>query len=240
MDTKTTPALSHVAHVAHVFVADKLPTEREVHCLLTHHTNKQMIETKIVRNGRVVHLICPAEAFEPRTITLESNRFVFKRTEAAPVYEANAGDIATVSVRLCYTYKKKSARDASGQWLEREKTETVVDLFGQLKPHLRLPFMRYLERETGLGGLVEGAADVAILPEPTTSPEERENHHVWFIGAMQLNIRARVRDAAAFNRLAHAAIGNRRSYGFGGVSCDLLEPAGDETELQSLQTAEAA
>ena len=55
--------------------------------------------------------------------------------------------------------------------------------------------------------------------------DDARKSKVWFVGAMSLTLSARVGDPAVFNALAGVAIGNRRSYGFGAVSCDMLEKA---------------
>jgi hypothetical protein len=84
--------------------------------------------------------------------------------------------------------------------------------------------LTYLEKQTGLTGLVDGASEIGITPIAMPADEERKRK-VWFVGAMHLTLRAKVGDPVVFNALAGVAIGNRRSYGFGAVACDMLEKA---------------
>ena len=208
--------------VSHVFVAHQPPDERELHCWHAHQTDKALIESKIVRNGRVVHLVCAPGALVPRSIVLETNSFVFKRTEPARPFDVSAGAIVTISTRLCYTVHRRAQAGA------KSFTEMPVDAFGRIKPPLKAQFLGYLEKATGLEGLLAGAAELSITAEAIPDEHERQCK-VWFIGAMHLVIRARVRDADTFNRLAYVSIGNRRSYGFGSVSCDFVEDGAQES-----------
>jgi hypothetical protein len=213
-------------YVSHVFVAHKPPDERELHCWHAHQTDKALIESKIVRNGRVVHLVCAPGALVPRSIVLDSNSFVFKRTEPAKPFDVSAGAIGTISTRLCYTVHR---RPEAGT---KSFTEMPVDALGRIKPHLKAQFLGYLEKATGLEGLLAGAAELSITAEAIPGEQERQRK-VWFNGAMHIVIRARVRDAGAFNRLAYVSIGNRRSYGFGSVSCDFVEDGAQDNEQHS-------
>ena len=201
-----------------IFVAKSIPSEIELHCLVAHLTDKHPVPVKILRNGRVISVIGVAGAIAPKTVALETNAFEFKRTEVVRPYDAEVGDIATVSTQLCYTINKTPKAGAKGG------TVAPIDAYGRIKPECRTHFLTYLERQTGLTGLLEGAAEIGITPLAMPTDDERR-HKVWFVGAIQLTLRARVGDAAVFNALAGVAIGNRRNYGFGSVSCDRLEKA---------------
>ncbi len=210
-----------------IFVAKSIPSETELHCLVAHLTNKQPVPIKIVRNGRVISVIGAPEAVAPRAVVLATNAFTFKRTEVVPVYVAEVGDIATVSTQICYTINKTATAGVKG------KTVSPIDAFGRIKPECRVHFLTYLEKQTGLAGLMDGAAEIGITPLTMPDDDERKRK-VWFVGAMQLTISARVGNASVFNALAGVAIGNRRNYGFGAVSCDMLENA----LAQEVETAE--
>ena len=201
-----------------VFVAKTIPSEVELHCLVAHLTDKQSVPVKILRNGRVISIIGTVGAIQPKAVALETNVFEFKRTEAIPLYSAEAGDRATVSTKLCYTINKTAKVGAKGG------TVSPIDVFGQIKPECSVHFLAYLEKHTGLTGLLSGAAEIGITPISMSAGEERLRK-VWFVGAMQLTLRARVGNSAVFNALAGVAIGNRRNYGFGAVACDMLEKA---------------
>lgn len=201
-----------------VFVAKIIPSETELHCLVAHLTDKQPVPVKIVRNGRVISVITTEGLITPKSVALETNAFEFKRTELVPLYVAEVGDTATVSTQFCYTINKTVTAST------KSKTVSPIDAFGRVKPECHSHFLTYLEKQTGLSGLLAGAAEIGITPIAMATDDERKRK-VWFVGAMQLTIRARVGDAAVFNRLAGTAIGNRRNYGFGAVSCDMLEKA---------------
>ena len=232
---QTAPRAQMAPYVSHVFVAQKPPAERELHCWHAYQTGKALIESRILRNGRVVQLICPADALVPCSIALDDNAFTFKRTEPAKAFDVKRGDVVTISTRLCYTVHRRT------QGTSKDFTEVPVDALGRIKPHLRQQFLGYLEKATGLEGLLDGAVEISITAESIPSDEQRQRK-VWFNGAMHLVTRARVRDASVFNRLAYVSIGNRRSYGFGSVSCDFVAdnaPA-SENELTSEKVAETA
>lgn len=201
-----------------VFVAKSIPTETELHCLVAHLTDKKAVPVKILRNGRVISIVGVAGAIAPKSLALESNTFEFKRTEVVPLYAAEVGDIATVSTQLCYTINKTTPAGVKG------RTVSPIDAYGQIKPECRTHFLTYLEKQTGLAGLLNGAADIGITPIAMSADDERKRK-VWFVGAMELAISARVGDPSVFNALAGLAIGNRRNYGFGAVACDMLEKA---------------
>ena len=201
-----------------IFVAKCVPTETELHCLVAHLTDKQPVPVKIVRNGRVISIIGAVSAVTPKAVALETNAFEFKRIEVVQPYAAQLEDIATVSTQLCYTINK-TVRDGA-----KSATVAPIDAYGHIKPECRLHFLTYLEKQTGLVGLSDEAAEIGITPIAMTADDERKRK-VWFVGAMQLTIRARVGFPIVFNALAGVAIGNRRNYGFGAVACDLLERA---------------
>lgn len=219
------PPSSATTFVDHTFVAHKVPTERDLHCWFAHQTDKRQIDAKITRNGKVVHLICAPGAIVPKNIVLEFNAFDHKRTEHVKDFGAEAGDLATISTQLCYTVNltKPVDRENPATGVSRFiKSETPVDAYGKIKPHLRTHFLSYLERATGLADLVTGGADIAIVPEPMDM-DRSGRHKVRLIGNIRITITAKVANPDVFNRLAGVAIGNRRSYGFGSVNCDLLE-----------------
>lgn len=202
-----------------VFVAKNVPSEQEVHCLVAQLTDKQNIPVKILRNGRVISLVCETGSITSSPVVLDTNTFEFKRTEIVQPYLAEKGDIATISTRLCYTINKTVPGGS------KRVTVTPVDFYGRIKPDLRDHFLSYLEKQTGLDGLVSGAAEIGINPEAMPSDEQRQRK-VWFVGVIELTLRARVDNPQVFNALAGVSIGNRRSYGFGSVSCDMLEKVG--------------
>jgi hypothetical protein len=201
-----------------VFVARSVPSENELHCLVTQLTDKHPIPAKVVRNGRVIGIVSAVGAIAPKTVAIDTNAFEFKRAEAVQPYAAQAGDTATVSTQLCYTINKTAKGVAKGN------TVSPIDIYGRIKPDCRAHFLTYLERQTGLEGLMDGAAEIGITPWAMPADDARQRK-VWFVGAMELTLRARVGNAAVFNALAGVAIGNRRTYGFGAVSCDMLENA---------------
>ena len=201
-----------------IFVAKNIPSNTELHCLVSHLTNKQTVPVKIQRNGRVISVIGVAGAIAPKAVALETNSFEFKRTDVVCPYDTEAGDIATVSTELCYTINKTPKVGVKGG------TVAPIDAYGRIKPECRTHFLTYLEKQTGLAGLLEGAAEIGITPLAMPNDDEKR-HKVWFIGAMQLTLRARVGDPTVFNSLAGVAIGNRRNYGFGAVACDMVEKA---------------
>jgi hypothetical protein len=201
-----------------VFVARSVPSENELHCLVTQLTDKQPIPAKVIRNGRVIGIVSATGAIAPKTLAIDTNAFEFKRVEAVQPYAAQIGDVATVSTQLCYTINKTAKGGAKGH------TVSPIDAYGRIKPDCKAHFLAYLEKHTGLVGLVDGVAEIGINPWGMPIDDARKSK-VWFVGAMELSMCARVGNPAVFNALAGVAIGNRRSYGFGAVSCDMLEKA---------------
>ena len=201
-----------------VFVSRSVSTENELHCLVTQLTDKQLVPVKVVRNGRVIGIVAKAGAIAPKSVALDTNAFEFKRVEAVLPYAAQAGDTVTVSTQLCYTIHKTATAGAKAH------TMSPIDGYGRVKPECEAHFLAYLEKQTGLVGLVNHASSVGIKPWAMPVDDARKSK-VWFVGAMSLTLCARVGDPAVFNALAGVAIGNRRSYGFGAVSCDMLEKA---------------
>ncbi len=208
-----------------VFVARSVPSENELHCLVTQLTDKLPIAAKVVRNGRVICIVSTAGAIAPKPVVIDTNAFEFKRAEVVQPYAAQSGDIATVSTQLCYTINKTAKGGAKGH------TVSPIDAYGRIKPECEAHFLAYLEKQTGLAGLLVGAAEIGITPWAMPVDDARKSK-VWFVGAMALTIRAPVGNPSVFNTMAGVAIGNRRSYGFGAVACDMLEKA-PATELAS-------
>lgn len=217
-----TPAL----WVKHIFVATNTPTPHDLHCWFAHQTNKCEIDSRINCNGRIVELVCAENAVVPHTIDLQLNTFTFRRTEPVKLFKAKTGDMASISVALCHTIKLR----------ETNKIQVVIDAFGRVKPEYKSAFMAYLEKTTGLTGLVGGACDVGITPHALVEPENR-GRKVWMVGSMNLTLRAKVGDASLFNRLAAVAIGKRRSYGFGSVKCLSIETSVEVEEAQAEEMA---
>lgn len=199
----------------HAFVASRTPTPRDLHALATHLTGKGDAPPKFERNGRVVTVVTRKDRLEGRSIELERNAFVYRRTVDVAPWTAKIGDIATVSARLCYTIHQ---RNAAGKLCKR----SPFDPLGRLQRQYRTHFLHYLERATGLGPLSRGTAELGFVV-PADIERGPPDAKVWFNGVIDLTIRARVVEDAVFNALAGTAIGNRRSYGFGAVSCDDLE-----------------
>lgn len=201
-----------------VFIAKSVPTAHEIHCLVAHYLDKRDVPVKVVRNGRVISVISSVAITPPRAVGLDTNHFEYKRTETLFPFTAEAGDIATISTHLCYTIKKTVVDG------RKNVTLSPLDCYGHIKPGLRHHFLEYLEKQTGLAGLVDGTAEIGITPDAFVTEDDRRRK-VWLTGAMHLTLKACVGNPAVFNALAGLAIGNRRSYGFGSISCDMLEKA---------------
>lgn len=67
-------------------------------CWCTQLTNKQDIPFKVLRNGKVLGLVCPDGAVAPHSITQASGTFTYLRTEPAPAFE---GTEATLPALAC-------------------------------------------------------------------------------------------------------------------------------------------
>lgn len=218
MSTATpNPIAATATHVVHRFVADHFPTPWDMHCWCTQLTNKQDIPFKVLRNGKVLGLVCPDGAVAPHSITQASGTFTYLRTEPVPAFEGTEGDIASISLRLSYAI---SRRNASG----KKYTQSPWDTYGRLKKDMAAHFLAYLEQQTGLTGLVQEHVKVGLQAVALVGPQDRQRK-VWLTSVADLGIRARIADAAKFRALAYQAIGNHRSYGLGSVSCDALEAA---------------
>lgn len=219
-----------------VFVSKTVPSQNEIHCLVAWLTNKQDIPVKISRNGKVVQVISKTGTVEGKTVLLDTNIFEFKRKNFVELYDAEEGDIATISVHLCYTINKTIKQG------ERPKTVTPLDHYGKIKPEFEIHFLSYLEKQTGLTGLVNKSFNVNYLPDPMIKKEEmvtdKREGRVAFVGGVNISITAKVGNPAVFNDLAGVAIGNRRSYGFGAVSCDDLTKA--RTYIENSEKVELA
>jgi len=200
---------------AHVFVATRQPSPRELHCLATHLTDKVDVPVKIERNGRVIRVCLPAGRFVARPVQLDTNAFVHRETLALAPWSAESGDIATISMRLCYTIHE--GEDGSRKARKRTPFHPENRLHRQYRKH----FLAYLEQKTGLA-VVNGDAQISIVVAAAPTPEERAQK-VWFNGLAELKVRAPVVNLTTFGHLAGAAIGNRRTYGFGSVFLDGLE-----------------
>lgn len=230
--TAHTPTAAPAPYVVHRFVADHFPTPWDLHCWCTQLTNKQNIPFKVLRNGKVLGLVCPEGAVQAHSITQASGHFRFVQTEAAPTFAGNEGDIASISLRLSYAI---SRRNASG----KKYTQSPWDTFGRLKKDVAPHFLAYLEQQTGLTGLVEEHLKVGLQAVALVGPNDRQRK-VWLTSVADLGIRARIADAAKFRALAYQAIGNHRSYGLGSVSCDLLEAAPPPPPVQASLALEFA
>lgn len=206
-----------VSPVIHRFVADHFPTPWDMHCWCTQQTDKQPIPFKVLRNGRVLGLVCAAGAVKPHSIEQTSGKFTFLRTEPAPGFDGQEGDIASISLRMSYAI---SRRNQNG----KKFTQSPWDTLGRIKKDMQGHLMAYLEQQTGLTGLVNGHAEFGLQAIAMLTPQDR-SRNVWLPSVADIGIRAQIADAAKFNALAYQAIGNHRSYGLGSVSCDLLEQA---------------
>ena len=217
-----------------VFVARRNPTPTEIHCLVTHLTNKTAIPVKTIRKGRIITLVSPVSGLIPKDVNLQTNAFLYKRTELVEPYAATEGDIATITTQLCYTINlTRPTRNLKGVIV---KSINPVDHFGKIidntlthypdLKHLDIKefFYAYIERQTGLR--MSSATDVQTskpLPDDFHSSACDDGHHVKFEGLIDLTVKARVCDPAIFNALAGASIGARRSYGFGSVYLQSLD-----------------
>lgn len=209
---------------SHVFIAERVPTPREIHCLVTRLTNKKERDFKVERNGRVISVVGEHGTMNPITVQLETNVFKFKRTSGLESYAIEVGDVATITTNLCYTIKRRPLVVGA-----RPMTITPFDVFGRLKPYLRVHFLDYLESQTGLklyelhDGKVQMLSELAISVDANS--DENKSGKVWFVGACHISIRARVENAACFASLSGRAIGNRKTYGFGAILLNFVESA---------------
>ena len=220
------PPAAQGRHVVHRFVADHLPTPWDIHCWCTQQTNKQPMPFKVLRNGKVLGLVCAEGAVQPHSITQASGHFRFLRTEPAPAFGGQAGDIASISLRLSYAVSRRNAQG-------KKFTQSPWDTWGRIQPGLQRHLMAYLEQHTGLTGLVDGSAQWGL--QAVALPQAQDpRRRVWLSSVADIGIRARIANAATFQALAYGALGNHRSYGLGSVACDGLEPA-----LAALQPAHA-
>lgn len=222
---------------SHVFIAARIPSAHELHCLVAHLTDKKEIVVKVERNGRVTSVICESEALNLRggkvlpVVQLETNLFELRRTVLVKPYPVEVDDIATISFNLCYTIHHKS--------LERNgnltgKTTVPFDVLGRIKPEWRKHFLDYLEGQTGLklyeldsSKRIQMCAEIVIAPEPCSRDAVGKAGDVWFFGGCHVSIRARIKDALRFSTLSGRAIGNRRTYGFGSILLGSIEAAAD-------------
>jgi hypothetical protein len=209
---------------SHVFIAERVPTPREIHCLVTRLTNKKEMDFKVERNGRVISVVGEHGVMNPSNVQLETNAFQFKRTSTLELYAIKAGDIATVTTNLCYTIKRRPLVVGASP-----TTVAPFDVLGKIKPELRVHFLDYLARHTGLklydlhNGELQMLSEVAITVDMNS--DVYKTGKVWFVGACHLSIRARVENAACFASLSGRAIGNRKSYGFGSLMLNFVESA---------------
>jgi hypothetical protein len=209
---------------SHVFIAERVPTPREIHCLVTRLTNKKEMDFKVERNGRVISVVGEHGVMNPANVQLETNVFQFKRTSGLEPYAIEVGDIATVTTNLCYTIKRRPLVVGAAPM-----TVAPFDLLGRIKPELRVHFLDYLERHTGLklyelhNGKVQMLSELAVTADANS--DENKTGKVWFVGACHISIRAKVKNAACFASLSGRAIGNRRSYGFGSMLLNFVESA---------------
>lgn len=219
-------------HVVHTFIASRVPTERDLHCWFTTQTDKKSIEAKIVRNGRITQLICEQGAIEPKSIKLDKVEFTYKGCSSLKAFDVRSGDIVSISMRICYTMHQRLPGGRNAKCVVR----VPFDWKGSIKREYREHFLSYLEQQTGLSGLLDGAAEISIVPVEDTEtiqlPESKvrvyatdasKSPKVHFQGAADMSIRTRVQDPQKFARLAFSSIGKRRSYGFGSVRLDGVE-----------------
>jgi len=204
---------------AHRFVATRAPTPHELHSLVTRLTNKQPIDVRVERDGRIVTLVCASNALTPKSIPLQSNQFEYKRTAPREGFVVHDGDEVSLSVALCYTVNMTQGP---------RRTIAPFTVLGRIKREVKLQFLRYLEEKTGLHlynldakGAPQEVANITIRPHGIDEgglDVHGNERDVRFIGAADMFIgSARVKDASRFNELAVRAIGNRRTYGFGTV-----------------------
>lgn len=195
-----------MSHQKHIFRAQTAPTHKELHCLWATLTNKRfenknLIDFKVVANGRLVQVIC-AEPITPQNVSLASNVFTYLRSEQVGATNYVEGQMVSVQGELAYSvHSTKTGKD-----------ECPVDAFGRLKTHLRTTFLAYLTAQTGVD--FEQAFDIEALEfswENRSDPSSK----VWLNDVIAFNATGSVVNAVVANSLATRAIGRRRSYGLG-------------------------
>ena len=201
----------------HLFVATRAPTPRELHCLVAHLTDRRERPVKVEVEDRWVGVSLPEGAHDAASVTLRTVGFDYRRTVTEAPWTARIGDVATIATRLCY---RVHGRRADG----RSSKRPAFDERGKLRAEHAEHTLRHLETVTGLTGLLDGTAAMGA-GVPRDVPEVRRHHRIWLNGVVELTVRARVAAPETFNALAGVAIGHRRSYGFGAVSCLGLERA---------------
>lgn len=198
-----------------VFRASVTPRRTELHCLWSHltdkaHQNRSDATYRIEAKGRMIHVLTN-EPVSPQDLNLDRVTFTLVRTEPIRPWTFKVGDVVRVSGLIAYDVHNRKA----GTRL------CPIDEFGRVRDELRAPFFKTLQKKLGIAMepkdgrdfaefvLDVDAGDESMLPETDVK--------VWLYYGIQFEIQSRIVDADAFNRLAYAAVGRRRAYGFGAV-----------------------
>ena len=213
-----------------IFVTKTVPTHSEIHCLVTHLTNKHNIPTRVERNGRLIAISCASKALAGRDIRLESNIFNYLRTDVKDDFNVGLHDWVKISTQMCYTINlTKPTVNRFGRLV---KSINPLDHYGHIikdtkfhypdLKHMEIKtfFYEYLQKVTGL--MMNAATDVEaskpFFENRKANPMQSDTEpHVRFEGVIDIVISARVADPAVFNQLSYMSIGSRRTYGFGSV-----------------------
>lgn len=188
----------------YVFRATRVPSDKEVHCLWAHLTDKQAtgFDFRIQRSGRLVRIYSP-EALRAVSVELSDITFQYlhSRDGERPAYAQ--GDLVRVHGELSY-----SVHDTSSG-----KDFCPVDAIGQLRPRFGEVFLAYLAKHTGLNVESSDNAVCRFSKEDRSIPQDK----VWLNDVIRFELMAQITDAAVFNSLAYRGIGRRKSYGLGNV-----------------------
>jgi hypothetical protein len=198
-----------------VFRSSVTPRRTELHCLWGHltnkaHENRSDAAYRIELHGRMIHVLTN-EPITPRDVALDRVTFALVRTEPIRPWHFKASDVVRVSGLMAYGVHNRRAGT----------TLCPIDAFGRVHDELRAPFFKSLQKLLGIAMEPRDGRDFAEFVLNVDAADESmrpgSDVKVQLHHGIQFEIQSRVVDADAFNRLAYAAVGRRRAYGFGAV-----------------------
>lgn len=201
----------------HTFVSEKLPTEQTLHALVRHAQDRgELGYFKVGMNGQIITLTSEKKidfaGFSLQLNTVRGDAFsvLWHATESVAVEQFKAGDDVVVSGLVSY-----------GTNTTGKKGRVCPFWMGRFKEGAKKPFIAYLEKEMGIE-----IVDMDITRQANSAHKNK----VQFNNLMMIVVRGKVSNPGATSSLHYRSVGQRKSYGFGSLSCEYeVESGGEKT-----------
>lgn len=210
-----------MTYYIHQFRATKTPSEKHIHCLWNHLTdkkfNQQNPDFKIVPNGRIINVFVDSKIIlELKDVLLNDLSFNYLKSHSAESTNYQNEQFVHAQGNLSYSIHSQITK----------KDICPVELTGQLRDEHKVHFLKYISSSTGLD--FEDAYKNKNLHFSREQRSDIVNDKVHLNDVLLFDVTARIIDQDKVNSLPYRAIGRRKSYGFGHVHIDIVSDSINE------------